>query len=276
MDLLKQKQLSDDIIYKQTIKVIDFLKDKNISEIMFTGGEIFTFPFIKKTLNYSKKRGFKNIIFTNCLNFDYDCLKYIDQVNVSLDGDEEIHNYIRGNKNSYNKVIEVLDELNKHNIWTNLQISMNWKNINRLDFLPELLLNHLNIRNVSLVSIIEKGNAIDNNMFVDNEFDYEVLKMLPDLYENTKYHIQFRTSLISKYDFKNCYVNELPIFPVWLDIIDDDYYIIKNTKYSGKLFEFSEEKIEEMCYNIQQKLIEKNIQSKDFVNIEYEIEHLDG
>ena len=26
----------------------DFLKSKNINEIMFTGGEIFTFPFIKK------------------------------------------------------------------------------------------------------------------------------------------------------------------------------------------------------------------------------------
>lgn len=276
MDLLNQKQLNDDMICEKTINVIDFLKSKNINEIMFTGGEIFTFPFIKKLLIYSKERGFKNIIFTNCLNFDYTCLDYIDQVNVSLDGDEEIHNYIRGNKNSYKKVMEVLDELNNKKIWTNLQVSLNKENINKLNFLPELLLNHLNIRNVSLVSIVEKGNAISNNMFVNNAFDYEVLKLLPNLYEETKYHIQFRTSLISKYDFKNCYINELPIFPVWMDIIDDDYYLIKNTKYSGKLSEFSEEKIKNMCYNIQQKLIDKNLQEKEFVDIEYEIEHIDG
>ena len=34
----------------------------------------------------------------------------------------------------------------------------------------------------------------------------------------------------SRYDFINNYINELPIFPVWIDIVDGDYYLIKNSK----------------------------------------------
>ncbi|MBQ7136567.1 MAG: radical SAM protein [Bacilli bacterium] len=276
MDLLNQKQLNDDAIYEKTISVVDLLKKEGITEIMFTGGEIFTFSNIKNILMYSKEKGFKNIIFTNALNFDYDCLDYIDQVNISLDGDEKTHNYIRGNQKSYKKVIETLDILKKKDVRTNLQISVNKHNINSLDFLPGLLLEHLNIRNVNLISIIDKGNAANNNIFADSSFDYEVIKLLPKLYEETKYHIQFRTSLISKYDFQNCYINEMPIFPLWIDIVDDDYYVIKNTEYSGKLCEFNITNIKSMCYNIQQKLINKKVQEKEFINVEYEMEHIDS
>ncbi len=274
MDLLHQKQLNDDEIYARTKKVIDMLKQQGIMEIMFTGGEIFTFKYIKEILEYSKSIGIKNIIFTNGLAFDNQCLEYIDQVNISLDGDKETHNYIRGNNRSFDKVMEVLDILKEKDIWTTLQISLNDVNIQKLDFLPSLLLNHLNIRCVNLTTVVNQGNAVINNLTNDDEFDYKVLKLLPKLYEDTKYHIQFRPSLMSNYDFVNCYINEIPIFPVWIDIVDDNYYIIKDSSYSGKIDEFNVKKIEEMCYNIQQKFIEKKLFLHNYVNVENEMESL--
>lgn len=274
MDLQNQKQLTDDEVYMKTLKIIDILSDNNINEIMYTGGEIFTFKYAENILEYSKKKGIKNIIFTNGLEFDIKCLKYIDQVNVSLDGDEQIHNYIRGNKKSFKKVMELLDILKERNVWTNLQISLNDNNIDHLDFLPNLLLTHLNIRTVNLTSIINEGNAFKNKMSTSNNFDYKILKLLPDLYEKTKYHIQFRPSLISRYDFINNYINELPIFPVWIDIVDGDYYLIKNSKYSDDVSKFNVKNIEKMCYNIQQKFIEMKLYKQDYINIEKEMESL--
>lgn len=274
MALQNQKQLDDNTIYLKTIKTIDMLVKQGIKEIMFTGGEVFTFKYIKNVLKYSKEKGIKNIVFTNGLAFDIKCLKYIDQVNVSLDGDERSHNYIRGNINSFRKVIELLDVLKDKDIWTNLQISLNKDNINRLEFLPSLLLTHLNIRLVNLTSISNEGNALKNNMAENNDFDYKVLSLLPELYDKTKYHIQFRPSLISNYDFVNCYINELPIFPVWLDIVDNDYYIIKNSKYRGPIDKFDIKDIEKMCYNIQQKFIEKKLYLQDYINVEKEMQSL--
>lgn len=274
MDLLHQKQLNDDEIYARTKKVIDMLKQQGIMEIMFTGGEIFTFKYIKEILEYSKSIGIKNIIFTNGLAFDNQCLEYIDQVNISLDGDKEIHNYIRGNNRSFDKVMEVLDILKEKDIWTTLQISLNDVNIQKLDFLPSLLLNHLNIRSVNLTTVVNQGNAVINNLTNDDEFDYKVLKLLPKLYEDTKYHIQFRPSLMSNYDFVNCYINEIPIFPVWIDIVDNNYYVIKDSSYSGKIDEFNVKKIEKMCYNIQQKFIEKKLFLHNYINVENEMESL--
>ena len=274
MDLQNQKQLTDDEVYMKTLKIIDILSDNNINEIMYTGGEIFTFKYAENILEYSKKKGIKNIIFTNGLEFDIKCLKYIDQVNVSLDGDEQIHNYIRGNKKSFKKVMELLDILKERNVWTNLQISLNDNNIDHLDFLPNLLLTHLNIRTVNLTSIINEGNAFKNKMSTSNNFDYKILKLLPNLYEKTKYHIQFRPSLISRYDFINNYINELPIFPVWIDIVDGDYYLIKNSKYSDDVSKFNVKNIEKMCYNIQQKFIEMKLYKQDYINIEKEMESL--
>ncbi len=274
MDLLHQKQLNDDEIYARTKKVVSMLKQQGIMEIMFTGGEIFTFKYIKEILEYSKSLGIKNIIFTNGLAFDNRCLDYVEQVNISLDGDKDTHNYIRGNNQSFDKVMEVLDILKGKDIWTTLQISLNEVNIKKLDFLPSLLLNHLNIRCVNLTSVINQGNAVINNMTTSYEFDYQVLKLLPKLYEDTKYHIQFRPSLMSKYDFVNCYINEIPFFPVWIDIIDNNYYIIKDSSYSGKIDEFNVKKIEKMCYNIQQKFIEKKLFLHDYINVENEMESL--
>lgn len=274
MDLLSQKQLTDDEIYKKVLKIIDTLCDNNIKEIMYTGGEIFTFKYIEKILKYSKEKGIKNIIFTNGLAFDLRCLRYIDKVNISLDGDEQTHNYMRGNNTSFKKVMEVLDILKEKDVWTNLQISLNDNNINHLDFLPNLLLTHLNIRTVNLTSIINEGNAFKNKVSASDNFDYKILKLLPDLYEKTKYHIQFRPSLISRYDFMNCYINELPIFPVWIDVVDGDYYLIKNTQYSDDISKFNVKNIEKMCYNIQQKFIEKNLSNQDYINVEKEMELL--
>lgn len=274
MELQSQKQLDDNTIYLKIIKTIDMLVKQGIKEIMFTGGEVFTFRYIKEVLKYSKEKGMKNIVFTNGLAFDIESLKYIDQVNVSLDGDEKSHNFMRGNANSFSKVMELLDILKNRDIWTNLQISLNNNNINSLNFLPSLLLTHLNIRLVNLTSISKEGNALKNNLAASDSFDYKVLSLLPDLYEKTKYHIQFRTSLISNYDFVNCYINELPIFPIWLDIIDNDYYIIKNSKYRGPIDKFDVKNIEKMCYNIQQKFIEKKLFLQDYINVEKEMQLL--
>lgn len=275
MDLQSRKHISDKEIKERAKGLIKKLHYFGINEIMFTGGEIFTSPFIKDILKFSKNFKIKNIVFTNGFDFDYSCLKYIDQVNVSLDGNEKNHNQMRGNKNSYKKVLELLEKLKTSNIWTCVQMSIYEKNLKDIEDVAYLLSNYLNVRTVHLNGIIAKGNAINNNYCASDDINMQIIKKIKDLYRITKYHIQFKTSLISNYDYINNYVNEVPRIPVWIDLIDGDFYLIKNDlEFSGKIEEFQLEIIEDMYLNLQRKLINKKLEKNNYINIEKELNSL--
>jgi len=275
MSLHNMKQESDEIILKNAKKLIKKLQKLGIDEIMFTGGEVFSFKYIRKLLEFSKSLNIKNIVFTNALSFDYSTLEYIDQVNVSLDGNEKNHNQLRGSDRSYSSVMKLLDELKKRDTWTCIQMSIHKDNINDLDDLPSLLMEHLNVRYVHLNGIISKGNALNSELVANNDINMAIINKLPELYQKTKYHIQFKTSLISKYDFKNNYINEIPRIPIWIDLIDNDFYLIKNNqKYNDFLERFDIISVEEMYKLLHNELKLKKLEGKDYINIEMELDSL--
>ena len=256
---------------KDLLKV---LKLNNFNEIMFTGGECTTYKYLLDILELSKKMDFKNIIFTNGLNVNNEILDYVDIVNLSLDGPKDIHNYIRQNNRSYQNVIQLLDTLREREIWTNLQVSVSDYNVNHLDFLDSVLLDHLNIRTVYLALILNFGNAYYNNLCCDSDIEDIIDKKLFQLYEDTRYHFQFKTSYISKYDFIQYYVNEIPSFPVWFDLVDSLYYVLKNTnKLSGMINNFEISKINIINRTIHKLLVDnkKIILNNNRINVENEI-----
>lgn len=270
MDLSKRKQKTDNETLMMVKNLIEQLYILGTKEIMFTGGEVFTFKYIKEILEYSKSKGIKNIVFTNGLDVDYTCLDLIDQVNISLDGKEETHNKIRGNKNSYKKVIELIGKLKEKDIWTVLQMSVSDFNVNEIDSLDKLLLENLNIRQVNITKIITKGNAEKNNIFTSDKIDDIILQKIKEMYKKTKFHIQFKSNLISRYDFINNYVNEKPRLPLWINVVDEEYYLIENNdKYKGSIIELDKEKIEKMMDEIHEKIKQnKNIGNGEYIDIE--------
>jgi radical SAM protein with 4Fe4S-binding SPASM domain len=82
-------------------------------------GYAFTEPLVylhlEESLQYAKEKNLYTSITTNALTLPQKaemlCENEVDDIFISLDGTEEIHNYIRGNKNSFQKAIEGIEKL---------------------------------------------------------------------------------------------------------------------------------------------------------------------
>jgi radical SAM protein with 4Fe4S-binding SPASM domain len=101
---------------KQTL--LGFRND-NILDIRFTGGEVTQRNDWFEILRYAKNLGFTVSLNTNGVYAKKDTLDKLidldlDQVTISLDGNEQSHSEIRG-KGTYQKALESLKYLSEHN-----------------------------------------------------------------------------------------------------------------------------------------------------------------
>lgn len=265
--------------YKKTIDVIDKLKNNGFQEIMFTGGECMIFPKLIDLIEYAKSKGFLVSIFTNGMIYNEQIFNLVDLVHISIDGPELIHNFIRQNENSYNNVIKVLDYLKKIDKYTILQMTINNKNYKDIDFLINLTLNHLNVRTVKFAFTSVSGRAKKNSIYCDNNMIHYINNKLSELFIKTKYHIQFLTNLFNKYDFENYCLTGIAGFPLWIDIPDNNYYLLNNEiskVYDLNDFNLNVIKEESVKYldilTVNKKLIER----EEDIDIEQELIKLLG
>ena len=72
--------------------------------------EPLIYPHLIESLAYANERNLFTSITTNALNLKHKAAGLVDsgldELYISLDGPEEIHNHIRGHKNSYGRAIE--------------------------------------------------------------------------------------------------------------------------------------------------------------------------
>jgi radical SAM protein with 4Fe4S-binding SPASM domain len=93
-------------------------------------GYAFTEPLIYsdliESLRYANAKNLYTSITTNALTLKQKskaiCESGLNDIFISLDGPEEIHNQIRGHKSSFQKAIEGIDELLKHSQRPNISI----------------------------------------------------------------------------------------------------------------------------------------------------------
>jgi radical SAM protein with 4Fe4S-binding SPASM domain len=93
-------------------------------------GYAFTEPLIYshliESLQYAKAKNLYTSITTNALTLKQKakdiCESGLDNIFISLDGPEEIHNQIRGHKSSFQKAIEGIDELLIHSTHPNISV----------------------------------------------------------------------------------------------------------------------------------------------------------
>jgi len=82
-------------------------------------GYAFTEPlvyrYLEDSLNYAKEKNIKTTITTNALTLKQNAKKLIDanlnELYISLDGPQDIHNEIRGHKKSFQKAVEGIEEI---------------------------------------------------------------------------------------------------------------------------------------------------------------------
>ena len=143
----------------------------------------------------------------------------------------------------------------------------------------DLTLSHLNVRTVKLACVIADGRAKENNIYLDKEMLEAVYNKIDSLYEKTKYHIQFITSLYNKYDFENYCLNKKMIFPIWFDIPNEKYYLLNDklsTNYDLNEYEFKNIEKDNLLYNNVLKENKETIERENYIDIEKHLFKLIG
>lgn len=150
-------------------KRIDNLKQLGIQYIEVTGGE----PLIRKDIleitKYILSNGLKYCIATNgsYVKNNLEVLRNAESVSISLDGDEEYHNKIRG-ISIYDDVISSLNILNKNSIRTLISMTVTNENAHLVTHVLDVA-RSVNSE-VILASVVPTGKAKKNrlNCMIEN------------------------------------------------------------------------------------------------------------
>lgn len=144
------------------IKFVEKIPKEKRKNIIISGGEPFVYTDLKRLVKELKTMGFKITIITNGTagNHDYpEVLKYIDTLQISIDGSTpEYYEYTRG-KGNYQKAVDSLNlahQLGMRNIV--ISFTSNSFNIEDIVNLPRFAYdNHVN--HIHITRIIPSGRA---------------------------------------------------------------------------------------------------------------------
>ena len=96
------------------------------TKIGYAFTEPLIYPDLIESLKYANKKNLYTSITTNALTLKQKakdiCKAGLNDIFISLDGPEEIHNQIRGHKSSFQKAIEGIEELLKKSSRPNISI----------------------------------------------------------------------------------------------------------------------------------------------------------
>lgn len=88
------------------------------SKVGYAFTEPLVYPYLEDSLNYANSKNIYTSITTNALNLKQKASILVkgglNDLFISLDGLEDVHNEIRGNNKSFQKAIEGIEEVLKH------------------------------------------------------------------------------------------------------------------------------------------------------------------
>lgn len=118
---------------EKAINIIGRLADYQVCEVSLIGGEPFKHGGLIEILEYCQSRGMAINLVTNATLIDKAMIEKLANINrlviiVSLDGTQEIHNYIRG-ENVFRKVDSVLKQLRAKDIAVEITCTLNSVNL---------------------------------------------------------------------------------------------------------------------------------------------------
>lgn len=119
----------------EILERLDILQKIGVRWITFGGGEPLIRKDIMKILEHAKSLGLNVFLSSTGVNIEkYDEIeKYVDHINLSFDGPQEIHDKIRG-EGTYNRLFQVVDFCKSKNISMSFLCVISKLNINNLDY----------------------------------------------------------------------------------------------------------------------------------------------
>ncbi len=111
-------QFKDMLDVKALQNFLTYAYDQGFNNISISGGEPFLYKDLEALLKFSKQLGYQNTIASNGMLLGSErnqgLLEYIDLIAISVDGQKDLHDYIRSQVGAYEKMLEGIDILKAH------------------------------------------------------------------------------------------------------------------------------------------------------------------
>lgn len=216
---------------EKILEIINYGIEKKVGKIIISGGEASLHPYFYDMLNYLNNLDINVVIVTNATLLDIDKISGLNsnkfRFTVSVDGNEQHHDFRRGN-NSYLNMINNVKKLKKLGFYIKANVTLdiiNYKDI------VEILENE-NFNEISFMPVGFYGAAKKNNISSSDK-DFE--KVIKKLYHVVNDKVMCKTCHLFPKSFSVKYNGD--IFPCSLA---RDYELLK----MGNIYEKS---IKEIC-----------------------------
>lgn len=174
-----------DIDFETVKKVLEEAKRYGVCEVAYSGGEPLLYPEFKKVIDLGKSLGLYQVLVTNGVNIDKyfdDILTKVDNIGISLHGNEEIHDEVVVGKGTYQKVKANIERLNQYEngpiITLNFTISE--RNVNAIDDVAKFAKDHKCKLSVARLNQIGRSSENSNIQSIINQF-FEQLSTETDI-----------------------------------------------------------------------------------------------
>lgn len=96
-------------------RFLGYAFENGFNNISVSGGEPFLYQNLEELLKFTRSIGYQNTLATNGMLLQSErnqrILEYVDLIAVSVDGQPELHDYIRGQKGAFDKMLKGLELL---------------------------------------------------------------------------------------------------------------------------------------------------------------------
>lgn len=191
--------------------------------VQFTGGEPFLYPRLKEAVALASKKFQHIVIATNATLITREASAELAAFKnltfqVSLDGDEVIHNIIRSSPEAFRQMTQGLGALLENNHQVKIAATVSCLNLKRMDLIAETVL-ALKVPVLEFGVTIPVGDArqLRSLTFEDYRYFYEKVKKLSEKYRSTGLEIRayregenFRCQLVKDLVFVDAHGEVFP------------------------------------------------------------------
>jgi MoaA/NifB/PqqE/SkfB family radical SAM enzyme len=178
----------NELTTKQVLKNLDNLRENNVMDIRFTGGELTCRKDWYEILKYAKDLNFAVSCNTNAAFHDKKiCKKFanlgLEQVTVSIDGNEEHHDFNRG-KGVYKRTITNLKLMHDLGVRLRINTLVNKYSMNDVKHMLDLASKYTDEINFFVIVFIGRGDHLESSDGVSVEDHFKMSKEIKSLRKN--------------------------------------------------------------------------------------------
>ena len=155
----------DTLTTDQIKKTILEMKDNGVKFIIFSGGEPLTRKDLFEIADFCKENGIITYLSSNGLYFTKgNVQKIVDTFNyvgISIDGDEETHDYFRGLKGAFVETLKAVKLANSTGAKVGIRFTITKETLNSLEYIFELAEKE-NIPKIYISHLVYSGRGLDN------------------------------------------------------------------------------------------------------------------